>query len=146
MFHVKHIGCPRSPLNPLRPLYQGKHCPMGQPGDTTRSTEEWRHLRHSNYYVTLRPMAPKTPAPPDAAVEVYVTEGHDGAHNVALRFTTLNSSYVIAVPPHVATDLATQLPTLLEAAAAEATRHNTTPKLTLPTPAERQLFTHGKRD
>ena len=114
---------------------------MGHSGDTARSTRESGHLRHSNYYVTLRPMTQKAP---DAAVEVYVTEGVDGTHNVALRFTTLNSSYVIAVPTHVATDLAVQLPALLRSAATEATKHNR-PKLTLPTPAEQQLITR-KRD
>lgn len=81
---------------------------------------------------------------PDAAVEVYVTEGIDGTHNVALRFTTKNSSYVMAVPPHVATDLAVQLPDLLRAAATEATKHNRS-KLTLPTPAEKHIITR-KRD
>lgn len=89
-------------------------------------------------------MASKTPAAPDAAVEVYVTKGIDGTHNVALRFTTINSSFVIAVPYNVATDLATNLPDLLNVAAAEAQKLNR-PHLTLPTPAEQSIINTRKR-
>lgn len=90
-------------------------------------------------------MASKTPAAPDAAVEVYVTKGIDGTHNVALRFTTINSSFVIAVPHNVATDLATNLPDLLSVAAAEAQKLNRRPYLTLPTPAEQSIINTRKR-
>lgn len=118
---------------------------MGQPGDTARSFPNMGHLHYSNYYVTLGRMAQKTPAAPDAAVEVYVTQGIDGTHNVALRFTTLNSSYVIAMPTHVALDLRLQLPNLLGAAAEEATKLNNTPRLVTPNRAEQALITR-KRD
>lgn len=90
-------------------------------------------------------MAQTPPAVPDAAVEVYVTQGIDKSHNVALRLTTLNSSYVIALPPDVARQLSESLPPLLVTAAGDADKLNNTPKLALPTVAEQHIVNHKRR-
>lgn len=92
-------------------------------------------------------MAPNKQAPPDAAFEVYVTQGSDGLHNVAIRWTTMVASSVIALPPHVATDLAAHLPALLTTCAEQARSADTSARLVKPTPgALNQINNTRKRD
>ncbi len=74
-----------------------------------------------------------------------MTQGIDKSHNVALRLTTLNCSFVLALPPDVARQLSANLPQLLVTAAEDADKLNSSTKLALPTPAEQLVINHHRK-